>query len=55
MVELNFYVSDEDFDRLCEIKEKQDKGNLSVNDFARELLEMELYRLCPRPSAPEEE
>ena len=55
MVEIKFNISDKDFDRICEIKDRQDKGNLSVNDFAKNLLEQELYRLCPRPSAPEEE
>lgn len=55
MVEIKFNISDKDFDRICEIKEQRDKGNLSVNDFAKNLLEEELYRLCPRLSKSEEE
>lgn len=55
MVEIKFNISDTDFDRLCQIKEQQDKENLSINKFAKELLEQELYRLCPSPSVTEEE
>lgn len=47
MRELNFYISDEDMDRLFLIKDIQGKHNLTGNDFARELLERELYRLSP--------
>lgn len=47
MVELNFYISDEDMERLFLIKDIQGKHNLTGNDFARELLENELYRLFP--------
>jgi hypothetical protein len=47
MVELNFYISDEDMERLFLIKDIQGKRNLTGNDFARELLENELYRLFP--------
>ena len=33
--------------RLFSVKAKQDKNNLTGNDFARELLEKELHRLHP--------
>ena len=47
MRELKFYISNEDMDRLFLIKDIQGKHNLTGNDFARELLERELYRLFP--------
>lgn len=47
MRELSFYISDEDMDRLFLIKDIQGKHNLTGNEFARELLEHELYRLFP--------
>ena len=51
MVELNFYISDEDMERLFLIKDIQGKHSLTGNDFARELLERELYRLFRLPHA----
>ncbi len=47
MVELNFYISDEDMERLFLIKDIQGKHNLTENDFTKKLLELELYRLFP--------
>ena len=47
MTELTFYLSGEDMDRLFLIKDIQGKHSLTANDFARELLEHELYRLFP--------
>lgn len=47
MVEFNFYLSEDDTDRLFAIKELQGKNDLTGNEFARRLLEGELYRLFP--------
>lgn len=43
-----FWLGNEDTDRLFSIKAAQGKNNLTGNEFARELLEKELYRLHPR-------
>ena len=48
MVEFNFYLSDEDFDRLYDLKEKAGKHSMTGNEYARELLEDTLYRLHPQ-------
>ena len=45
---IEFYISNEDLDRLFAIKKKQGKDDITGNDFARELLEKELHRLHPR-------
>lgn len=45
MVKFEFYLSEDDTDKLFEIKEAEGKDNLSANEFARELLERDLYRL----------
>lgn len=55
MVKLEFYLSDADMDRLWAIKESRHKDNLSGNEFAKELLEAELYRLHPEKVASEDE
>lgn len=47
MVKFEFYLSEEDFDRLYEIKNVQGKDHLTGNEFARELLTRELHRLHP--------
>lgn len=46
-VKIEFYLSDNDMDRLFAIKEDQGKNNLSGNEFAKELLEVSLHRLHP--------
>lgn len=46
-VRFEFYLSDEDTDRLFSAKESQGKHNLTGNEFAKEVLENELYRLHP--------
>ena len=51
MREITFYLSETDIDRLFAIKELQGRDDLTGNDFARQLLEEELYRLFP--AAPE--
>lgn len=49
MVKYEFWLLDEDSDRLFEIKNKQQhKNDMTGNDFAKELLERELYRLHPQ-------
>lgn len=55
MVELNFSISREDMERLFLIKDIEGKHNLTGNDFARELLEHELYRLFPATPRYDEE
>lgn len=47
MVEFSFYLSQEDTDRLFAIKKLQGLDDLTGNEFARRLLERELYRLFP--------
>lgn len=42
-----FWLGKEDTDRLFSIKAAQGKNDLTGNDFARQLLEKELYRLHP--------
>lgn len=44
-VKVEFYLSDNDVDRLFAIKEDQGKNSLSGNEFARELVETSLHRL----------
>ncbi len=45
MVEFNFYLSDENADRLFTIKKLQGYNDMTGNDFAKMLLERELERL----------
>ena len=47
MTEFNFYLSSEDTDRVFAIKKLQGRDDLTGNEFARLLLENELYRLFP--------
>lgn len=47
MTEFNFYLSSEDTDRVFAIKKLQGRNDLTGNEFARLLLEDELYRLFP--------
>lgn len=44
---LEFYLSDDDVERLFALKEDAGKSDLTGNEFARFLLERELYRLHP--------
>ena len=44
-VKFEFYLSDEDTERLFAVKEDKGKEELTGNDYARELLERELYRV----------
>ena len=47
MTEFNFYLSDNDTERLFAIKKVQGRDDMTGNDFARQLLESALYRLFP--------
>ena len=47
MVKFEFFLCDKDFDRMDIIKERMGKADLTMNEFAKELLESELYRLQP--------
>ena len=47
MVKFEFYLSDEDFDRMDIVKKESNLSELSYNDFAKELLRRELNRLHP--------
>ena len=47
MTEFSFYLSEADTERLFAIKELQGRDDLTGNDFARLLLEGELYRQFP--------
>lgn len=47
MVKFEFYLSDEDTERLFAIKEDKGKYELTGNEFALELLLKEIYRLHP--------
>ena len=46
-VKFEFYLSDEDTERLFAVKVDKGMEELTGNDYARELLERELYRLHP--------
>lgn len=46
-VKFEFYLSEEDTDRLFSIKEDYGEDNLSGNDFAKIMLEKEIHRLHP--------
>lgn len=47
MPKFEFWLSNEDFDRLYAIKRQQGKEDMTGNEFARELLEKEVHRLHP--------
>lgn len=42
-----FWLGTEDADRLFSVKATQGKNDLSGNEFARQILENELYKLHP--------
>lgn len=46
-VEFNFYLSDEDTERLFALKEESGKDDLTGNEYARQLLEMTLHKMYP--------
>lgn len=55
MTKFEIYLSFEDTERLFEIKRQQGKHDLNGNDFAKELLQQELYRLHPSTVKQEDE
>lgn len=54
MVKFEFYLSEEYFDRMSVAKKKMGKDELTYNEFAKELLQKELYRLQPKRPTEEE-
>lgn len=54
MVKFEFYLTDDDFDRMSVIKKRAGKETLTFNEFAKELLHKELYRLQPTRPTDEE-
>lgn len=54
MVKFEFYLSDGDFDRMIVLKKKMEKDELTYNEFAKEILSNELYRLQPHRPTEEE-
>lgn len=46
-VKFEFYMSDEDYDRLYAIKRREGMADMTGNAFAAELLRKELCRLHP--------
>ena len=46
-VRFEFYLSDDDTERLFAIKEDKGKDGLTGNEFAKEIISKELYRLHP--------
>lgn len=59
MVKLEFYLRDEDMDRLWFIKEREEKesktiAKMSGGEFARDLLERKIYQLCPKKPKTDE-
>ncbi len=46
-VKFEFYLSDDDAERLFAAKEDMGKDELTGNEYARELLESALYKLHP--------
>lgn len=53
-VKFEFYLRDEDFNRMAIIKAKKGKDDLTFAEFAREIVENELYRLHPTKPTEEE-
>lgn len=48
MVKFDFYLSDEDTDRIFALKKAAGKDDLTGNEYARELLEGLLYKMHPK-------
>lgn len=48
MVKFEFYLSNDDFDRLYAIKKSKGRSDLTGDEFAKELLVKEIHRLHPR-------
>lgn len=54
-VKLEFYISEENMERLWAIKEAQGRNDLTGNEFAQELLESVLYQRHPDKVENEDE
>lgn len=54
-VKFEFYISDNDYDRLYALKQKNGKSDLSGNEYAKEILESELHRRCPQVPKQDED
>ena len=54
-VRFEFYISDEDMDRLWALKEREGKDELTGNEYAALLLERTLHRLHPEKVKIEED
>ena len=52
-VKLEFYISDDNMDRLWAIKAKEGKDELTGNEYAKMLLERTLNRLHPEKAVIE--
>jgi hypothetical protein len=53
-VKFEFYMSDDDFDRMIVVKKQNGKDDLSFNEYAKELLHNELYKQHPTKPTDEE-
>lgn len=47
-VKLEFYLSDDDYDRLLALGKKEGKDNMYVNDYAKDIVENYLYKHHPQ-------
>lgn len=55
VIKLEIYLPEEMADRLWAVKALKGKNNLTANEFAKELIEGELYRLHPKKVEVENE
>ena len=53
-VKFEFYMNDDDFDRMIVVKKQNGKDDLSFNEYAKELLHNELYKQHPAKPTDEE-
>lgn len=53
-VKFEFYMSDDDFDRMVVVKKQNGKDDLTFNEYAKELLHKELYKQHPAKPTDEE-
>ena len=54
MVKFEFYLSDEDFDRMIVMKRNAQKEDLTFNEYAKELLHKEIHKQHPAKPTNEE-
>lgn len=54
MVKFEFYLDEKYFDRMMVVKKKLGKDDLTFNEFAKELLQKEIYKLQPERPTDEE-